>query len=180
MRGTADRNLPAVSLDHVARMDFLHQRHRPLSRRRPAASLENIDAALVLDARADIGPVDSFRAEEQIGHASDGRRSVYFELGDPVRTLVPALEDEARVIHAVIIVQVAEERVPQVDGAATTLDQPMMGAGAVVHHDEVIANLEEVARTLPLERWRGRSCSQQRDLNRPLTKTLRRRASRKR
>jgi hypothetical protein len=68
--------------------------------------------------------------------------------------------------------QVAEERVPHVDGAVPALDETMVGAGAVVHHDEVVADFEKVAGTLPFERGRRRSGPQQRDFNGLPLKTL--------
>ena len=119
----------------------------------------------MLDARADVRPVDAVLAEEQLGHARDRRRPVHLEVGNAVRAHVPALEHEPRVVHAVVVVQVAEERVADVDGAMAALEQPMVGARAVVHHDEVAADLEEIARALAAERRRGRAGSEQRDFH---------------
>ena len=165
MRRVADGDLPAAALDDVAGVHFPHARRRAPARRRAAARLEDVDAALVLDARADVGAVDAVLAEELLGHARDRRRSVDLEIGNPIRAHVPALEHQPRVVHAVVVVQMAEERVGDVDGAMPALDEPVVGAGAVVHHDKVAADLEEVAGALPRQRRRRRAGAEQRDLH---------------
>jgi hypothetical protein len=47
--------------------------------------------------------------------------------------------------------QVREEHVVHIDSAVPTLHEPMMRTGAVIHDDEIIADLEEVSGALPLE-----------------------------
>ena len=61
----------------------------------------------MLDARADVRTVDAVFAEQQLGHPRDRRRAVDLEIGNPVRAHVPPLEDQTRVVHAVVVVQVA-------------------------------------------------------------------------
>src|SRR5262245_8226500 len=135
-----------------------------LARRRPSTLLEHEDAAFVLDAGADVGPVDAVFAEEHFSHSRDRRRSEDLEIRDPIRAHIPALEHEARVVHTMIVVQVADERVAHVYGAMTALDEPVVRAGSVVHHDEVASDFDEVTRALSRERRRGRPGSEQCDL----------------
>ena len=151
--------------DDVARVHLPHARRGPRARRRAAARLEDVDAALVLDARANVRPVDAVLAEQQLGHARDRRRPVDLEVRNPIRAQVPALQHEARVVHAVVVVQVAEERVRHVDGATPALEQPVVRAGAVVDHEDVAADVDEVARALPRERRRGRAGAEQGDFH---------------
>ena len=65
----------------------------------------------MLDARADVGAVNAVVAEEQLGHPLDRRRPVHLEVGNLVGALVPSLQHQAAVVHAVVVVQVREERV---------------------------------------------------------------------
>jgi hypothetical protein len=59
--------------------------------------------------------------------------------------------------------QVAEEDVAHIDGAMAAFDQPMMRARAMVHDEEIAADLEEIAGTLARQRRRGRSGAKQRN-----------------
>jgi len=47
--------------------------------------------------------------------------------------------------------EVREERVRDVDRAMAALDQPMVRAGAVIPDDQIVADLDQVSRALPLE-----------------------------
>ena len=104
-------DLPAVALDDRAGVNLGDARRRPLARQLAAARLEHVEAAAVLDPRADVGTVDAVLAEELLGHARDGRRTIDAELGDPIGTLIPPLEHETAVVHAVVVVEMREERV---------------------------------------------------------------------
>ena len=72
----ADGDLPAVALDDRAGVNLGDARRRPLARQLPAARLEHIEAAAMLDARTDVGTVDAVGAKQLLGHARQGRRSV--------------------------------------------------------------------------------------------------------
>ena len=89
----------------------------------------------MLDARPDVRPVHAVGPEQLFGHARDRRRAVDVEIRNPVGALVPPLEHEAAVVHAVVVVQVREERVRHVERAVPALDQPMVRAGAVIQDD---------------------------------------------
>src|SRR5688500_7604504 len=117
----AHRDRPRLAGDDIAGVDFAYARGRTPARRRSAARDEDIDAALVLDARPDVRAVDPVLAEELLGHAGDGRRPVDLEVRNPVRALVPSLQDQARVIQTVVVVQMAEEDVLDVDRAMPAL-----------------------------------------------------------
>jgi hypothetical protein len=47
--------------------------------------------------------------------------------------------------------KVADEDLADVDSAISALDEPMVSAGPVVHHDKATAYLEKIARTLPIK-----------------------------
>ena len=126
----------------VAGLHFANVRRGPLAWRLSTTRLELIDAALMADTRHDVGPVHAVLSEQQIGHTLERRRSVHVEVRDPVRSLVPPLQHEPPVVHAVVVVQMREERVPYVDGPVAALEEAMVCARPVVHHDEVVANLE--------------------------------------
>lgn len=149
-RGTA--SVPALDpRDYGSRQREPHQVLAPDCAGLSSARFEYIDAALVLDARADVRPVNAVFSEEQIRHPLDRRRPVDVQVRDLVGPLVPPLEHEPIVIHAMVVVQMREEGVGDVDGAVTALEEPMMGAWPMVHDDDVITNLEEKTRTLFLE-----------------------------
>ena len=99
----------------------------------------------MLDPRTDVGTVDAVGAEQLLGHARDRRRAVDLEIRNPIRALIPALEHEAPVIHAVVVVEMGEERVGDVDRAMPALDQPLMRAWPVVPDDEIVADFDEIA-----------------------------------
>jgi len=50
-----------------------------------------------------------------------------------------------------VVMEVAEERVRHVDRVMPALQQPVMGAGTVIQHDDVAANFDEVAGALARE-----------------------------
>ena len=77
--------------------------------------------------------------------------------------LVPSLQHQPPVVHAVVVVEVREERVRDVDGAMAALDQPMMRAGTVIPDDQIGADLDQVAGALPRQRRRRRAGAEQRD-----------------
>ena len=60
---------------------------------------------------------------------------------------VPALQHQARVIHAVIVVQMGEQRVRHVGRPEPALDQPLMRAGTVIQNDRLVADLERDSRS---------------------------------
>ena len=82
MRRAADRDLPPVALDDVAGVDLRDRGAGRLRGSLAAARLELIDAAPVLDARADVWPVDAVLAEQLFGHPRDRRRTIDVEIGD--------------------------------------------------------------------------------------------------
>jgi hypothetical protein len=128
--------------------------------------LELILAALVLDAGADVRPVDAVDPEQLFGHPSDRRRAVDVEIGDAIGALIPALQHQAPVVHAVVVVEMREERMRDVDRATAGLQQPVMRTGSVVPHNHVAADLDEIARTLTVERRRRRAGAEQGDAER--------------
>ena len=117
----ADGDLPSVAVDHRAGVDLGDLRRRTPARQRAASRLELILAALVLDPRANVRTVDAVDAEQLLGHAGDRRRAVDLEIGDAIRALVPALQDQAPVVHAMVVVEMREERVGDVDRTMAAL-----------------------------------------------------------
>ena len=75
-------------------VDLGHLRRRPLRGQLAAARLEHVEAAAVLDARADVGTVDAVLAEELLGHARDAAAAVDLEIRDPIGALVPSLQHQ--------------------------------------------------------------------------------------
>ena len=61
--------------------------------------------------------------------------------------------------HSVSVMQVAEESVGHVGRPLADLDQPLMGARPVIEEDEIVADLDHVARALPIDRRRRRAGS---------------------
>ena len=151
----ADGDLPAVALDDRARVNLGDARRRPLARQLAAARLEHVEAAAMLDARADVGTVDAVRAEQLLGHARDRRRAVDLQIGNAIGALVPSLEHQPPVVHAVVVVEVGEERVRRVDRAMSALDQALMRARPVVPDDEIVADLDQIAGALPVSDGAG-------------------------
>ena len=100
-------------------------------------------------AGADVGTVDAVLAEQLLRHPRDRRRTVDLQIGNAIGALVPSLQDQPAVVHAVVVVEVREEGVRDIDRAMAALDQAMMRAGAVIPDDEIAADLDEVARALP-------------------------------
>src|SRR5262245_20757144 len=138
-------------------MRFLHARRGTPPGRFPTMLLEHEETALVFDARTDVGTVVPILAEEPFSHARYRRRPVNLKVGNSIRSHVPALEDEARVVHAVVVMQVADEGMAHVNGSMPALDEPVVSAWAVIHHDQVVADLDQITRALARKRRRGRS-----------------------
>ena len=153
-------------LDHRAGVDLGHLRRRTPARQRAASRLELILAALVLDPGANVRAIDAVGAEQLFGHAGDRRRAVDVEIGDAIGALVPALQDQAPVVHAVVVVEMREERVRDVNRTMAALQQPVMRAGPVVPDDHIVADLDEVAGALTIQRRRRGAGAEQRDAER--------------
>ena len=85
------------------------------------------------------------------------------QVGNSIGALIPALEHEPAVVHAVVVVQVGEERVRGVDRAMPALDQALMRAWPVVPDDEIVADLDEIAGALTDQRRRRRAGAEQRN-----------------
>src|SRR5262245_40424730 len=110
MRSVAHGDAPSVTLDHAAGMHFFHERRRTFARWMPSPLPKDEDAALMLDARVNVGSEDAGFAEQQLVHARNRRRTVDLEVGYAIGTLIPALEHQTRIVHAMVVVQVAYER----------------------------------------------------------------------
>ena len=110
----------------------------------PPRNSEDVDAALVRDTGPDVGTPHPVFREELLGHAGERRRTVHLEVGDQIGPHVPALEDEPRVLHAVVVVEVTQKDVGDVHRPGARLDQPVVGSGPVVHDDAVVADFDEV------------------------------------
>ena len=162
----ADGDLPSVAADHRTGMDLSDLRRRTPARQLAASRLELILAALVFDPRANVRAIDAVDAEQLFGHAGDRRRAVDIEIGDAIRALIPALQDQAPVVHAMVVVEMREERVRDVDRTMAALQQPVMRAGSVVPDDHVVADLDQIAGALTVQRRRWRAGAEQRDAER--------------
>ena len=162
----AHRHLPAIGFHDIAGVHLAHPRSWPPPGRRPAAGFEDIDAALVRDARTDVWTEHALLREELLRHAGERRRTVHVQVGDEVGPHVPALENEPRILHAMVVVEVAQEDVGDVHRPGARLDESVVGSGPVVHDDAVVADLDEIAGACPLERRRGRSGAEQGELHR--------------
>src|SRR5262249_34934206 len=132
MRRSAHGHFPLVAFNDIAGLDLTYARRGPLARCLASARLELIDAAPVFDAGADIGTVNAIFSEQQVSHPLERRRSVHLKIWNAVSALIPALEYEPRVVHAVVVMQMREEHMPDVDRAVSALEEAMMCARAVV------------------------------------------------
>src|SRR5688500_11982515 len=95
----------------------MHLRHlwrRSFTRQLPAARLEDVEAAAMFGARANVGTIDPVVAKELLGHPCKRRRAKNAEIGDAIGTLVPSLKDQPAEVHAVVVMEVREERVRDV------------------------------------------------------------------
>jgi hypothetical protein len=106
----------------------------------------------VLDAGANVRAVDALGTEELIGHAGDRRRAVDVQIGNAIRALIPPLQDEPPVVHAMVVVEMGEEGMRHLDRPASGLQQPVMRARAVIPDDDVAAGFAEIAGTLTVQR----------------------------
>src|SRR5262249_55250241 len=152
-----------LAADRRAGMDLRHLGRRATARQRSASSRELILAALVFDPCADVRTVDAVGAEELRGHARDGWRAVDVEIGDPIGALIPPLQDQASVVHAMVVVEMREERVADVDRPVAALQEPVMRAWPMIPDDQIVADFDQVARALTLERRRRRAGAEQCD-----------------
>ena len=107
------------------------------------------------------GPYTPSSPKSCDGHPRDRRRPVDVEIGNAIRALIPPLQHQPRVVEAVVVVQMAEERVRHLDGAPAGLEQPMVRAGTVIEHDHVAADVEQIAGALAGQRRRGRAGAEQ-------------------
>ena len=118
-------------------------------------------------AGANVGTVDAVFAEQLLGHPRDRRRAIDLQIRNAIGALIPTLQDQAPVIHAVVVMEVREKRVGDIDGAMAAFDQAMVRAGAVIPDDEIGADLDQVSGALPVERWRGGAGPEERDAEGP-------------
>ncbi len=162
----ADGDLPSVAADHRTQPDLRDLRRRTPARQLPASRLELILAALVLDPCANVRAIEAVDAEQLVGHASDRRGAVDLEIGDAIRALIPALQDQAPVINAMVVVEMREERVCDVDRTMAALQQPVMRPGSVVPDDHIVADLDEITGALTVQRRRRGAGAEQRDAER--------------
>src|SRR5579864_1940833 len=87
-----------------------------------------------------------------MGHPRERRWSEHFELRDLACTLIPSGKHEAGVIATVVIVQMAEKEMRDRGGADAELQQSVMRSEAVIEHDAIVANVDQVTRAHPLQR----------------------------
>ena len=143
--GIADLERP-FSLPHRVAEPKLHDLgSRALPRQGSATRLVDGEAATVARTRDEIGVVDAAIAEQLLGHARQRRRAVHLEVGHAAGALVPASQDEPRVVAAVVVVEMGEEEMGHPRGVDAELEQPMMGAEAMVQHDDIAADLDHIA-----------------------------------
>jgi hypothetical protein len=160
VRGLPYGDFPTVAFYHIARMHFPHLGRGTLAGRLSTAFREDEDAAFVFDARADVRTINALLAKQLFGHARNRSWPIDFEIGNSICTYVPALQDETRVVHAVVVMQMADKSVAYIHGAMPALNEPMMCAWAMIHHNQIVADFDEVTRTLPRKRRRRRSGSE--------------------
>jgi hypothetical protein len=101
--------------------------------------------------RANVRAIDAVDAEQLFGHASDRRRAVDMEIGDAIRPLIPALEDQPPVVHAMVVMKMREERVCDVHRTMSALEQPVMRARSVVPDDHIVTDFDEITGALTLQ-----------------------------
>jgi hypothetical protein len=118
---------------------------------RTAARGKHVDTALMFDSRSDVRTVHSVFAEQLLRHAGERPRSVDLQIGNLVGPLVPALEHQSSVVHAMVVVEVREERVAHIYGTAARFQKPLVRTGSVIHDDDVAADFEQVPRSLTHE-----------------------------
>ena len=108
-------------------------------------------------ARNEVGLVDTADIEELLRHACERRRPEHLQVPDLAGALVPARQDHARVVPAVVVVQVGEEEVGDVGGLDAELEQAVVRAKAVIEHQHIRADLDDITRALPAQRggWRA-------------------------
>jgi len=135
MRRGPHRNGPAVALNLVAWRHLADRRRGPAARRHATARNEDIDAALMLDPRRDVGSEGAVLVEQELGHAPRVRRAVDIELRNAVGAHVPARQEQPCEVTAMVVMQMAEKDVSDIDCALAGLQQPVVGAGAVIHHN---------------------------------------------
>jgi hypothetical protein len=129
-----------------------------------AARLEHVEAALMLDARVDVRTEDAVFSEQQRRHTRDRRRAVHLEIRNPAGAHVPALQDEPRVIHAVVVMEVAEERMRHVGPPAPAFEEPMMRPRTMIQYEQIATDLDEIAGALAFERRRRSPSTEKSDL----------------
>ena len=86
----------------------------------------------MLDPRPNVRPVDAVVTEQRSVMRAIGVGPYTSEIRDPVCAHVPALEHETRVVHAMVVVQMAEERVAHLarrDGRSRADDGARPGRG---------------------------------------------------
>ena len=96
-------------------------------------------------ARNKVGIVDAVNAEQLLRHTRERWRTIHLELGYTARALVPAREHQARIVAAMIVMQVREEEVRHPRRLNLELEQPMMSAETMIQEDNVVADLHHVA-----------------------------------
>src|SRR6185437_16215764 len=136
------------------------RRVRHPAREYPAASLIDTEAATIPGARDEVRPEHPLFREQQFVHSLQRGRAINLEFGDMARALVPSREYQARIVAAVIVVQMAEEQVRDACRRDAKLEQPMVRAKSMVENDDVLTDLDNVAGAHAPQGWRRRPGSQ--------------------
>ncbi len=117
----------------------------------------------MLHPRADVRTVHAVLAKQLPRHARNRRRTVHLELGNLARALIPSLQHEARVVEAMVVVEMREKGVRHLHGPASALEEPMMGARTVIEDDHVVGDIDEITGALSSERRTWGAGTEKRD-----------------
>src|SRR3954469_16909027 len=132
MRDAGGAHGPTIPLHHIVRPHLGDIRGGLLALARAAASVIDGYAAHVLGARHEIGPESAAFLEQCPRDRLDGRGTVHLELRNAPGTLVPAREQQPRIVAHVIVVQVAAEEMRYARGRDAELEQTMVRAETMV------------------------------------------------
>ena len=124
------------------RLHFRDGGRRPGPRQGSAACQPDLLAAPVLGSGDQIGGKDAVAAEQFLRDPCNGRRS---EHPDRRTTLVPRRMHQARIVHHVVGMQVAEEQMRDFGRLAAGLHEPVEHPAAAVEQDAVGSGLDQVS-----------------------------------
>ena len=125
-------DLPGVTGDFLSILNFNDFRCGWKTRGHSASQNKGVDTALLLDPPGNVGPKSTVRSKQCLGHFCCTGRPENLQLRNGAVSLVPACQNQAGIIHTMVVVQMAQKKMGGSNRPDTRFQQPLTGTRSVV------------------------------------------------